>query len=240
MGNKPDKYGIIFRKSVDIDHKHLYNGFSHLGKEDARAADTSLSCDVVLKLMNPLYNSGYWLSCYMWQFLCVSEFGKKAEGQEDHFLEQSVKIYEDYLRKLHQNRNCTKQNCWMRAKVELRWLLSSVNAIDRLLYSVHIIEMCHTAHPRKTSPRAVICSNQHEGVLRRLVGHDIAAALPLTMFDSSRPLLLCRDASDKGIGAVLSRDATQKEIMWCFLALWTNPRRIIPTLSGRFCPLFLA
>ena len=65
MGNQPDKYGIIFRKSVDIDHKHLYNGFSHLGKEDARAADTSLSCDVVLKLMNPLYNSGYWLSCYM-------------------------------------------------------------------------------------------------------------------------------------------------------------------------------
>ena len=98
--------------------------------------------------------------------------------------------------------------------------LYSTKAGSRRWSIFYNVELCNfTAHPRKTSPRAVICSNQHEGVLRRLVGHDIAAALPLTMFDSSRPLLPCRDASDKGIGAVLSRDATQKEIMWCFLAL---------------------
>ena len=35
------------------------------------------------------------------------------------------------------------------------------------------------------------------------------------MFDSPRSLFLCCDASDKGVGAVLSHDMTQKEIVWC-------------------------
>ena len=66
--------------------------------------------------------------------------------------------------------------------------------------------------------------NRHESVLRRLV-NDIAAALPLTMFDSSWSLFLCCDASDKGIGAVLSHDVEQEEIVWCASRVLTKAEK---------------
>ena len=67
-------------------------------------------------------------------------------------------------------------------------------------------------------------TNRHESILRRLVD-DIAAAVPLTMFDSSRSLFLCCNASDKGIGAVLSHDVEQKEIVWCASRVLTKAEK---------------
>ena len=63
MGNKPDKYGLKFWLLVDVEHKYLYNGFPYLGRDANRQATNSLSADVVLKLMNPLFGGGYNVIC---------------------------------------------------------------------------------------------------------------------------------------------------------------------------------
>ena len=63
MENKPDKYGLKFWLLVDVEHKYLYNGFPYLGRDANRQATTSLSADVVLKLMNPLFGGGYDVIC---------------------------------------------------------------------------------------------------------------------------------------------------------------------------------
>ena len=63
MGNKPDKYGLKFWLLVDVEHKYSYNGFPYLGRDANRQATTSLSADVVLKLMNPLFGGGYNVIC---------------------------------------------------------------------------------------------------------------------------------------------------------------------------------
>ena len=60
------------------------------------------------------------------------------------------------------------------------------------------------------------------------------------MFDSSWPSFLCCDASDKGVGPESSHDVAQKEIVWCDSRVLTPKlKRIIPTSSGRLCPLSL-
>ena len=58
MANKPDKFGQKFWLIVDVNSKYLYNGFPYVGKDETRATSTSLSTDVVLKLIEPLANCG--------------------------------------------------------------------------------------------------------------------------------------------------------------------------------------
>ena len=82
-------------------------------------------------------------------------------------------------------------------------------------------------------------TNRHEGVLRRLVD-GIAAALPSTMFDSSRPLSLCCDASDKGVGAVLSHDVAQKEVVWCASRVLTKAEKNYSNIEREALSMSLA
>ena len=58
MANKPDKFGLKFWLIVDVNSKYLYNGFPYVGKDETHATSTSLSTDVVLKLIEPLANCG--------------------------------------------------------------------------------------------------------------------------------------------------------------------------------------
>jgi len=63
MANKPDKFGIKFWLLVDVENKYLFNGFPYLGKDDSKKSDVSVSCNVVLKLVAPLFNKGYNVTC---------------------------------------------------------------------------------------------------------------------------------------------------------------------------------
>ena len=58
MANKPDKFGLKFWLIVDVNSKYLYNGFPYVGKDETCATSTSLSTDVVLKLIESLANYG--------------------------------------------------------------------------------------------------------------------------------------------------------------------------------------
>ena len=58
MANKPHKFGLKFWLIVDVNSKYLYNGFPYVGKDETRATSTSLSTDVVLKLIELLANCG--------------------------------------------------------------------------------------------------------------------------------------------------------------------------------------
>ena len=49
--------------AVDVESKYFYNGFSHLGKNEARGNDVNIPTDVVLKLMDPLFKKSYNVTC---------------------------------------------------------------------------------------------------------------------------------------------------------------------------------
>ena len=55
MPNKPDKFGIKIWMAVDVENKHLYNGFLCLGQDMTRSGDANLPMDVVMKLMSLLF-----------------------------------------------------------------------------------------------------------------------------------------------------------------------------------------
>ena len=63
MANKPDKFGIKFWLAVDVENKYLFNGFSYVGNDDTRDPDVSVPSDVVLKLMAPVFQAGYNVTC---------------------------------------------------------------------------------------------------------------------------------------------------------------------------------
>ena len=63
MANKPDKFGLKFWLAVDAENKYLYNGIPYVGKDDTRRSDMSVPTDVVLKLMAPLFQRGYNVTC---------------------------------------------------------------------------------------------------------------------------------------------------------------------------------
>lgn len=62
MANKPDKFGLKFWLLADCESKYLFNGFPYLGKE-TRSEGNSVPTEVVLKLMKPLFNMGYNVTC---------------------------------------------------------------------------------------------------------------------------------------------------------------------------------
>ena len=63
MPNKPDKFGIKFRMTVDVEAKYLYNSFPYLGKDESRDISVSLPSNVVTKLMQPIFRRGYNVTC---------------------------------------------------------------------------------------------------------------------------------------------------------------------------------
>ena len=63
MANKPDKFGLKFWMTVDVESKYFCNGLAYLGKNEARSNDVSVPTDVVLKLMDPLFKKSYNVTC---------------------------------------------------------------------------------------------------------------------------------------------------------------------------------
>ena len=63
MPNKPDKFGIKFWMAVDAETKYLYNSFPYLGKDESRDTSVSLPTYVVMNLMQPIFKSGYNVTC---------------------------------------------------------------------------------------------------------------------------------------------------------------------------------
>ena len=61
--NKPDKFGLKFWLSVDVENKYLFNDFPYVGKDNTRSSDMSVPTDVVLKLMAPLFQQGFNVTC---------------------------------------------------------------------------------------------------------------------------------------------------------------------------------
>ena len=63
MANKPEKFCLKFRLAVNIENKYLFNGIPYTGKDDTRSNDIPVLTDVVLKLMAPLFQRGYNVTC---------------------------------------------------------------------------------------------------------------------------------------------------------------------------------
>ena len=63
IANKPNKFGLKFWLAVDVENKYLFNGFPHVGNDDTSSSDMSVLTDVVLKLMAPLFQWGYNVTC---------------------------------------------------------------------------------------------------------------------------------------------------------------------------------
>ena len=71
MANKTDMFGINFWLGVDVDTKYLFNnGFPYMGRDESRPKVVSVSTDVNMKIMEPLFNKGYNVSCDYF-FTCV-------------------------------------------------------------------------------------------------------------------------------------------------------------------------
>ena len=69
---------------LEEHHNYLCNRFPFLGKDDTRAADNSLSCDVVLKLLNPLYNGDCHVTCD--RFFTSLNLAKSLKDKKISFL----------------------------------------------------------------------------------------------------------------------------------------------------------
>lgn len=65
---------------------------------------------------------------------------------------------------------------------------------------------------KKTSK--YLWTDDHENILRKLIDTMVKSA-PLTIFDPQRPLFLICDGSATGVGAILTHDSEQKEIIQC-------------------------
>ena len=63
IANKHNKFGLNFWLAVDVENKYLFNGFSYVGNDDTRSSDMSVPTDVVMKLMAPLFQQGYNVTC---------------------------------------------------------------------------------------------------------------------------------------------------------------------------------
>ena len=63
MVNMPDKFGLKFWLAVDVENKYLFNGFLYVGKDDTTSSDMPVPTDIVLKLMAPLFQRGYNVTC---------------------------------------------------------------------------------------------------------------------------------------------------------------------------------
>ena len=59
MANKPDKFGIKFWITIDVETKYLFNGFPYAGKDESRGGDVSVPADVVMKLVMLLFKKGH-------------------------------------------------------------------------------------------------------------------------------------------------------------------------------------
>ena len=63
MSNKPKKFGIKFFLAVDVEHKYMINDLPYYGKDENRVKGVYLQTDVVLKLLESLFNAGYNVIC---------------------------------------------------------------------------------------------------------------------------------------------------------------------------------
>ena len=63
MANILDNFGLKFCLAVDLENKYLFNGFPYVRNDDTRSSDMSVPTDVVLKLMAPLFQQGYSVTC---------------------------------------------------------------------------------------------------------------------------------------------------------------------------------
>ena len=59
MANKPDKFGIKFWMTVDVETKYLFNGFPYTEKNESKSGNMSVSTDVVMKFMMPFFKKGH-------------------------------------------------------------------------------------------------------------------------------------------------------------------------------------
>jgi len=75
MTNKPDKLVIKFWIAADGETKYLFNAFPYVTKDESRSGDVSVSTDVVMKLMMPMFKKGHnvnsdnhftFLDLYLW------------------------------------------------------------------------------------------------------------------------------------------------------------------------------
>ena len=62
MASKPDKFGIKFWLAADVQNKYVFNGIPYTGRDATRAPDT-VSVATDMKLLTPLFNKGYHVTC---------------------------------------------------------------------------------------------------------------------------------------------------------------------------------
>ena len=62
MSNKPDKFGIKF--FLPVEHKYVMNDLPYCGKDQNRIKGIYLQTNVVLKLLEPVFNAGYYVTCH--------------------------------------------------------------------------------------------------------------------------------------------------------------------------------
>ena len=58
MPNKPDKFGIKFWLTSDVNSEYVINRFPYLGNDEQRESSIPLGEFVVLKLMEPFMGCG--------------------------------------------------------------------------------------------------------------------------------------------------------------------------------------
>ena len=58
MPNKPDKIGIKFWMTADVEINYMLHGFPYLGKDDSLSAGVALGEHVVLRRIEPYRKTG--------------------------------------------------------------------------------------------------------------------------------------------------------------------------------------
>ncbi len=58
MPKKPDKFGIKFWLSTDVQSKYLLNGYPYLGKDETRPSGETVGEHAAFRLMEPFFKTG--------------------------------------------------------------------------------------------------------------------------------------------------------------------------------------
>ena len=88
MANKPDKFVLKFWMAVDVETKYLLIGLFYLGKDDSRLDNVSVPTSAVMKLMIPLFEKGYYVTCDNYFML----FDRKMQYSWDNLSESKGSV----------------------------------------------------------------------------------------------------------------------------------------------------